>query len=314
MLNIKIFYVLVLFLIFWFLFGFATIRKYAAKKTIVVKNIRQTNDIPSPGVIIATLLTKNDTVDCMDNLEPSRYFSCVEGNSYLKEELILNNEDNKDIIWNTQLLGSMLSYLSTSKFNMSTKLESSYKLELNPFFAFDINYFPGVMFFDPKYFMISQNYLTIPTLDLFPGDFLDSPNYILNLEVKKITRLNTNNNPCEAAEDYNMTACVGHYVAEKVGCSIPHNILYDESLKQCTAKEDLEQVFFTSNGLKQLRLCFSRKFFAIQDELVVLTKSELLETTQCLPPCSYYYYQLGNKAIGKEDGSGNYRFTYASAI
>ena len=154
------------------------------------------------------------------------------------------------------MLGSMLSYLSTSKFNMSTKLESSYKLELNPFFAFDINYFPGVMFFDPKYFMISQNYLTIPTLDLFPGDFLDSPNYILNLEVKKITRLNTNNNPCEATEDYNMTACVGHYVAEKVGCSIPHNILYDESLKQCTAKEDLEQVFFTSNGLKQLRLYF----------------------------------------------------------
>ena len=131
MLNIKIFYVLVLFLLFWFLFGFATIRKYAAKKTIVVKNIRQTNDIPSPGVIIATLLTKNDTVDCMDNLEPSRYYSCVEGNSYLKEELILNNEDNKDIIWNTQLLGSMLSYLSTSKFNMSTKLESSFKLELH---------------------------------------------------------------------------------------------------------------------------------------------------------------------------------------
>ena len=94
--------------------------------------------------------------------------------------------------------------------------------------------------------MISQNYLTIPTLDLFPGDFLDSPNYILNLEVKKITRLNTNDNPCEATEDYNMTACVGHYVAEKVGCSIPHNILYDESLKQCTAKEDLEQVFLTS--------------------------------------------------------------------
>jgi len=135
--------------------------------------------------------------------------------------------------------------------------------------------------------------LTIPTLDLFPGDFLDSPNYILNLEVKKIKRLNTNNNPCEATEDYNMTACVGHYVAEKVGCGIPHNILYDERLKQCTAKEDLE------------------KFFAIQDELMVLTKSELLATTQCLPPCSYYYYQLGNKAIGKEDGSG-FRILMAS--
>ena len=83
---------------------------------------------------------------------------------------------------------------------------------------------------DPWYYFPSTNPLTIPKIDLYVLTLTYSKWYnwltsreidkllfgfkMIYLEVTKVTRLNTHDNPCNDSTDYNFSSCIESYLSK----------------------------------------------------------------------------------------------------
>ena len=103
-----------------------------------------------------------------------------------------------------------------------------------------------------------------------------------------------------------------------MGCRVPWDSKSDENVETCTSSE---QIKLDSNNDKEtlksksIRLIFStsfRKYIDANNGLKALTKTELTNTTNCLPPCSYWKYtQVGEGNVRDQTKFGKLRFTYS---
>ena len=97
-------------------------------------------------------------------------------------------------------------YTRESAFNLSTKFDESYSIEMIDDVA-DLT----IVLHDPNYFMINTNPATIPRLDM-AGEKEEPFTKLFYLEVTLVQKLNVPTNPCEETIDYNYQKCIGAYI------------------------------------------------------------------------------------------------------
>ena len=98
-----------------------------------------------------------------------------------------------------------------------------------------------------------------------------------------------------------------------MGCRVPWDSKSDANVETCTSSE---QIKLDSNNdketLKSIFICliFStsfRKYIDANNGLKALTKTELTNTTHCLPPCSYWKYtQVGEGNVRDQTKFGKF--------
>ena len=90
---------------------------------------------------------------------------------------------------------------------------------------------------------MSSNLVNIPDLYLDPMQFLTGTTHYLYLRVRKITKMNRSNRPCNEDPKYNMSVCVADYVKETVGCTLEWNFYSDDEdddeYRVCDALESI---------------------------------------------------------------------------
>ena len=192
---------------FSYFFGMESIKKYLAKKTIVVESVVETDDIPIPCFTLRKYSPKNCWPDCRVDGDVLEY---ADNSSFHINEILNVNEDDK---WKKhfQSVDQKIIYMLKPTTNLTSKLSTTYSLSFNStylIYASSISseneiffengvFFPEILLYDSKYRRMIPKLVNIPELILETGKFVQGTEHYIYLKVRKITKLNHVNRPCE---------------------------------------------------------------------------------------------------------------------
>ena len=142
-------------------------------------------------------------------------------------------------------------------------------LYLNP----DLNYY--VFFHDTKYFLTTNNLLTIPQIMIRKMGSQASKSFdYYPLSVTKRKNINRPSQPCVEDVNYDFTDCIIESVAAKIGCKYPWDTRAHSQVPVCTDVGKIttqEEIFY--------KIGYSGR-------------KNLINITGCQPPCSYRHYEV----------------------
>ena len=174
---------------------------------------------------------------------------CLNQTTYQIHEILNLNDDD---VWKKHYdsVSEKIQYISIPKSKLTSRLNTTFALSFNNSYLIYVSnpisegvVFPGLSLFDPRYRRMSSNLVNIPDLYLDPMQFLTGTTHYLYLRVRKITKMNRSNRPCNEDPKYNMSVCVADYVKETVGCTLEWNFYSDDEdddeYRVCDALESI---------------------------------------------------------------------------
>ena len=154
-----------------------------------------------------------------------------------------------------EAVGSLLDdYLLTISFNQSLSYD--------------------IFMHDPKYFFTTLNPAAFPHIRIKrkPLQNETDRNYdFLYVSQTKHSKLNRDDYPCEEDDQYNFRQCVKNSVIQKIGC----RMTWDQGdAKLCSTLQEMRD--------------YEREFLLLSQ----VEEREVLQATNCLPPCQYSEFKL----------------------
>ena len=230
---------------FSYFFGLESIKKYLSKKTIVVETIIETDDIPIPSVLMRKILPK--ATSC-NNPNLTRV-DCIDSISFQIDEILNVFEDDN---WKRHFdsVSEDIVFIVTPTTNLTSKKNTTYSISFNSSYLLNASSssivpfdngvsFPEILLYDPKYRRMIPNLVNIPQLILEYLKFVQGTEHYIYLKVRKITKLNHVNRPCEEDSNYNMSVCVAEYMMNKVGCTLDWNFYANDKYETCNEENTL---------------------------------------------------------------------------
>ena len=99
------------------------------------------------------------------------------------------------------------------------------------------------------------------------------------MQVIKHILLNTEENPCESAANYNVLSCVEKKLISRTGCRPPW-INSSSTVRMCSYEDD-------SSSL--------RTFMELVSDVTFMGTQRLYSNYGCLRPCTYFEYKVKKK-------------------
>ena len=281
---VKVFYVLILFLIFFRFFAVVQIETYLKEGVLIeVGEVPCQNGVPAPKITICAEKAETESVwDETGNpyLPAGRSEDCNHAENVTK--CIIEPFYNvKDLIRNLNSFDRVTTAITTKWYGNCVSLESnvnldsivnSAKLHLNLDVTSNMTYF--VFLYDPKYFFISVNRRANSGLKLRlhnKGGTTTTATRYYKLDIIQHEKLNLNRRPCVENENFNFGDCLRGYIETAVQCRLPwHQEILENGVRQtCTAFRDfqLHQEFYTWGLNRELQ--------------------DIVDMTSCHPPCKY---------------------------
>ena len=186
--------------------------KYLKKQTSIATSTKIPENVPSPAVTI--IPNKGFDADlplggCISNYSTAQEaFECILENSYNLSEVI--SGESQDGTWRMELTepGTGVFWTREDSFQMSTKQAESYSL-------FSNGVGTSIFLYDPNFFLINTNPVTIPKFTRQGNDF-DNDLYKFYIEVSEITKINMVTHRCMPSMKYSFTNCIKSYVIKVV--------------------------------------------------------------------------------------------------
>ena len=207
-------------------FGYPSVEKFISKKTYMAKTSKFLDKVPSPAITLTTDWKigvdwdgeGKATTPCLEKYSKAQeVWDCFKNNSFRLDEII--KKEHQVGKWKLDLTEIWSSVYKTREgsFNWSTEPKiSSYQIEFhskNPSISYDMSHTLSVILYDPDYFLINRNPLTIPAMRR-PAGFYPPYEYLLYIQVTEVKMLNLPLSPCEESPTYSFTKCIKNFVTK----------------------------------------------------------------------------------------------------
>ena len=184
----------------------------------------------------------------------------------LKNISVISDPD----IWRTDISAAYFGQCHTLEYNVAvgSHLDTHLiMLGLNSSLTYDI------FIHDTRYYLTTLSPAAFPHIRLKRKSSNKTRNFdLLYLTQTRHFKLNREDHQCEDDEDYNFRDCVKNSVIRSAGCRMQWDYKSDERL--CSSNEEIRK--------------YEEEFLFLSQ----VEEREVLERTQCLPPCLYSEFTM----------------------
>ena len=284
--SLKACFITLLFIMFFFVFGWDSIQKFREKKTIIIEGSTEYAKDDHPAIIACASVNGQtgwrdpsvtekvfETIcHAADNAKQAS--NCVDKETFNFSEIINETQDaNRNYI--SQPQWQLYKNLFTGKcftLNISAAvIGTDIHHPLTIKYAQAANY-QYSMVHDPNFFILGPNPETMPRILQIIG-----PEYgtkLLYLQTIEHIKMSLPDRPCQGSPSYSFTRCIQNSLSNKVGCRQEWDMWSDPETPACTEMGQLKQLYDEGMKIHQLE------------------KKKLASKTGCLLPCRYKEYQI----------------------
>ena len=278
---------IVLCTIFLRFFGLSTFEKWQRQDVQIVRRREPRKSLPSPAVTICAITNelmgwnRTDTdVSGLDHCKGEEDLEkCVKKLTFTLGDLLKSSTiyetfaKEKTVVKDQEYIESSAwaSKMTDTFSGMCYTLVIDKPLSKGTYLHFILNYNTTAVFVhDPRFFVLKDNNVFVPFLKL--DDVFRKEVHIVATTKKRMNR--ASKFECNADEKYNFGDCVRQKIVESQGCQTPWDLRSEEKFPKCS------------------NLSAMQEFESYYNQVFYSSEEELMELTECFPPCTFTHYSL----------------------